>query len=244
MEMFCADLASHLKKKKKMLLAHRTWQGSKFRHVLQPGASVKPWGQLELNMSLGCIYIATWLCSHSVWILVSQTSGPLPQVCSSCLTAAPEGEREAALNARSSAGSHGMQGPSNISATWGRALHHTRNHIRTHQTDTKQSHNFSGYFHIRKAPGVEAPQGWMAQRGICSNCADQSDMEENSFMALNLKSGLTQSVQAKPCNLADPSVTSGLLAISGLESTSLPSMQALSLSMNVSNIFGYIWKIL
>lgn len=47
----------------------------------------------------------------------------------------------------------------------------------------------------------------MAQRGICSNCADQSDMEENSFMALNLKSGLTQSVQAKPCNLADPSVT-------------------------------------
>lgn len=100
MEMFCADLAQILKKtttKKSMLLVHQTWQRCNFQHVLQPGVSVKPWGQQELNLSLGlgCIYIANWCCNHSVWILVSQTSGPLPQVCSVCLTAAPEGEHGA-----------------------------------------------------------------------------------------------------------------------------------------------------
>lgn len=41
-----------------------------------------------------------------------------------------------------------------------------------------------------------ASRGSMAQQGRCSNCVDQSDVKKNSFMALNLESGLTWNVQA------------------------------------------------
>lgn len=120
-----------LKKKKSILLAHWTWQKSKFQHVLQPGVSVRLWGRLALSTSLGCVQIATQLCNHSVWILVSWTWGPLPQVCSIYLTAAVEGDQEAAPKARSSADSHGS---STTSTTWVPSLPHTRNHVRTGQT--------------------------------------------------------------------------------------------------------------
>lgn len=121
-------------KKKSILLAHWTWQKSKFQHVLQPGVSVRLWGRLALSTSLGCIQIATQLCNHSVWILARWTWGPLPQVCSIYLTATVEGDQEAAPKARSSAGSHGTQGSSTTSTVWVPSLPHTRNHYRTGQT--------------------------------------------------------------------------------------------------------------
>lgn len=100
-----------------------------------------------LSLILDCIQIATQLRNHSVLARV-RTSGPLPQVRSVCQTAAPEGEEEAAPNARSSAGSHGMQGSSKTSTAWDPSLPHIRNRVRTGQTDAQQASNFSSYFHI------------------------------------------------------------------------------------------------
>lgn len=107
-----------------------------------------------------------------------------------------------------------MQGSSNNSTVWGLSHLYIRNHVRTGaRVPSKQeilaaisTRKLFPLFHLGNKPW-----GYRAQQVRCSSCAEQSDLEKDSFLTLNLENGLTWSVETSHIswNVGD---TSGLLA--------------------------------